>query len=341
MSVWTRPAASHAVAPLAQASRPRLGAGVGGEEGDQAEQVVGGADQALEAGLGDAQLAAHLRGLVARQLRQLRLDPGADRDRRRVRARRRAPRAHPAPRSRPRRRWRRRGRASRSARGGCAPRPGAASGTGDRAHGLVAAQRLDDLPRASRAPRRPPCRPSSPAWRRGRWRATAVSRSAWRSSASTISASRAGSVPPSGCGTPSSPWARTTWQIASVSRIAARKRLPRPSPSDAPRTSPAMSWNSTVSGTAGLAPAASATGSRRSSGTGDHRDVLVHGREGVDRGLGARQRERVEQRRLPGVGKPDDPDLHDSGAVGRSPSSPGSERPIIVPSAAPARTSEG
>ena len=43
--------------------------------------------------------------------------------------------------------------------------------------------------------------------------------------------------------------------------------MPSPSPSDAPRTRPAMSWNSIVSATTELAAAAAATGASRSSGT--------------------------------------------------------------------------
>ena len=41
---------------------------------------------------------------------------------------------------------------------------------------------------------------------------------------------------------------RTTWAIASVSRILAKNLLPRPSPFDAPATSPAISTNSIVVG---------------------------------------------------------------------------------------------
>ena len=77
-----------------------------------------------------------------------------------------------------------------------------------------------------------------------------------------------GSTRPSGCGTPPLEWQRTTWQIASVSRIAARNWLPSPSPSAAPGTSPAMSWNWIVSLTTSLEPTVSATRSSRSSGTG-------------------------------------------------------------------------
>ena len=79
--------------------------------------------------------------------------------------------------------------------------------------------------------------------------------------------SSTGSIRPSGCGTPWPPWARTTWQIASVSRIAPRNLLPRPSPWDAPGTSPAMSWNSIDSWITAEEERVRATASRRSSGT--------------------------------------------------------------------------
>ena len=42
---------------------------------------------------------------------------------------------------------------------------------------------------------------------------------------------------------------RTTWTIASVSRMFARNLFPRPSPSLAPFTSPAISTNSNTAGT--------------------------------------------------------------------------------------------
>ena len=48
--------------------------------------------------------------------------------------------------------------------------------------------------------------------------------------------------------TSSSTKARTTWQIASASRMLARNLLPRPSPSEAPLTMPAMSTKDTVAG---------------------------------------------------------------------------------------------
>ena len=83
-----------------------------------------------------------------------------------------------------------------------------------------------------------------------------------------ISMSAAGETRPSGWMTLSSLWQRTTCSSASVSRMLARNLLPSPSPSCAPLTSPAMSWNSIVSGTMFEAPIVFATASSRSSATG-------------------------------------------------------------------------
>ena len=63
-----------------------------------------------------------------------------------------------------------------------------------------------------------------------------------------VSMSPAGLTLPSTWTTSPSSNARTTWQIASASRMFARNLLPSPSPSDAPRTIPAMSTNETVAG---------------------------------------------------------------------------------------------
>ena len=60
--------------------------------------------------------------------------------------------------------------------------------------------------------------------------------------------SELGETLPSTCTTSPSSKARTTWQMASASRMLARNLLPSPSPSDAPRTMPAMSTKSTVAG---------------------------------------------------------------------------------------------
>ena len=69
------------------------------------------------------------------------------------------------------------------------------------------------------------------------------------SSVATVPMSRSGATSPSTWLTSGSVKTLTTWQIASVSRMWARNWLPRPCPSDAPRTSPAMSTNRTVAGT--------------------------------------------------------------------------------------------
>ena len=60
---------------------------------------------------------------------------------------------------------------------------------------------------------------------------------------------------------------RVTWQIASASRMFARNLLPRPSPSDAPLTMPAMSTNDTVAGRIRWLSKISASLASRSSGS--------------------------------------------------------------------------
>ena len=75
-----------------------------------------------------------------------------------------------------------------------------------------------------------------------------VCRSARISSVWIVSMSELGETLPSTCTTSPSSKARTTWQMASASRMLARNLLPSPSPSDAPRTMPAMSTKSTVAG---------------------------------------------------------------------------------------------
>ena len=64
-----------------------------------------------------------------------------------------------------------------------------------------------------------------------------------------VSMSPSGETLPSTCTTSSSSKTRITWQIASASRMLARNLFPSPSPSEAPRTIPAMSTNDTVAGT--------------------------------------------------------------------------------------------
>ncbi len=60
---------------------------------------------------------------------------------------------------------------------------------------------------------------------------------------------------------------RTTFTIASVSRMCDRNWLPKPSPLDAPATSPAMSTNSTIAGTMRSGFTISASFPRRGSGS--------------------------------------------------------------------------
>ena len=104
--------------------------------------------------------------------------------------------------------------------------------------------------------------------------------------------------------------ARTTWTIASVSRMFARNLLPRPSPLCAPahEAGDVVEVDRVVDDV------------RRADRRGDpveplvaHRhdgDVRLDRRERVVRRLGARPRERVEQRGLARVGHADDADLH-------------------------------
>ena len=82
--------------------------------------------------------------------------------------------------------------------------------------------------------------------------------------------SERGSTLPSTWMTSSSSKHRTTWTMASHSRMLARNLLPRPAPSAAPLTRPAMSTNSTVVGTmlSLEVPDIAASAWRRSSGTG-------------------------------------------------------------------------
>ena len=83
-----------------------------------------------------------------------------------------------------------------------------------------------------------------------------------------VSMSLAGLTLPSTCTTSPSSKARTTWQMASASRMLARNLLPRPSPSLAPRTMPAMSTKLTVAGRIFSEPKMPASTLRRASGSG-------------------------------------------------------------------------
>mmetsp|Transcript_27168 Transcript_27168/g.90917 ORF Transcript_27168/g.90917 Transcript_27168/m.90917 type:complete len:243 (+) Transcript_27168:889-1617(+) len=96
-----------------------------------------------------------------------------------------------------------------------------------------------------------------------------------RSSARMMSRSRMGSHCPSVCVTPVSfsSKTRTMWKIASVARMCERKALPRPSPSCAFFTSPAMSTTVSQAGTLLAGWYFSQSTSKRSSGTRT-RDVV-------------------------------------------------------------------
>ena len=94
-----------------------------------------------------------------------------------------------------------------------------------------------------------------------------VCRSARISSVWIVEMSLAGLTSPSTWVTSSSRKTRVTWQIAADSRMWERNLLPSPSPSEAPRTMPAMSTNSTVAGRSLALPNTSASCGRRSSGT--------------------------------------------------------------------------
>ena len=94
-----------------------------------------------------------------------------------------------------------------------------------------------------------------------------VCRSARISSVWIVEMSLPGLTSPSTWVTSSSRKTRVTWQIADDSRMWERNLLPRPSPSEAPRTMPAMSTNSTVAGRTLALPNTSASFGSRSSGT--------------------------------------------------------------------------
>ena len=83
-----------------------------------------------------------------------------------------------------------------------------------------------------------------------------------------VSTSASGSTRPSTWTTSSSANTRTTWQIASASRMLARNLLPRPAPSLAPLTMPAMSTKDTTAGTVLTEWKTSASWSSRGSGIG-------------------------------------------------------------------------
>ena len=94
-----------------------------------------------------------------------------------------------------------------------------------------------------------------------------VCKSAKINSVLIVSISELGEIFPSTWTTSGSLKARMTWQIASDSRMLARNLLPKPSPSLAPFTIPAMSTNVTVAGRIFSEPKILAKTFSRSSGT--------------------------------------------------------------------------
>ncbi len=98
-------------------------------------------------------------------------------------------------------------------------------------------------------------------------RLVTVSRSFRHSSVVTVAMSPTGSTRFSTWTTFGSSKQRATWTMASTSRIWARNWLPRPSPFEAPRTSPAMSTNWITVGTIFSACTMPSSAASRSSGT--------------------------------------------------------------------------
>ena len=314
---------------VAHVPRLRRLALAGGEERDQVEQAEGAADDAVQAGLTDAELLAHQRRLVVVELAQLRLDARGDRDR---------------------------GGAGGSRVVGDGGRHGVVAlvDVGDEQDGLAGQRRqvahgvrsvLGQRHRCAQggppaAPRRPsaatPLRRSRPDRRsglrgpRGRDGARPTRGRRRASSVSIVSMSAAGSTRPSGWMTFSSWWVRTTCSSASVSRMLARNLLPRPSPllraGDEPGDVVELDRvRDEVRGADDPRHRVEALVVHGHDG-----DVRLDRRERVVRRIRAGLAERVEQRGLACIGHPDDADLHHRPRL-----------PISVPSAAPAATSEG
>ncbi len=100
---------------------------------------------------------------------------------------------------------------------------------------------------------------------------------------------------------------RTTWMMASVSRMFVRNLFPRPSPSEAPLTRPAMSTKVTVAGTSLLLPEISERIWRRGSLDFNNADVGVDGAERVvGNGCCRFPSESVKECRFSDVGESDD-----------------------------------
>ena len=137
---------------------------------------------------------------------------------------------------------------------------------------------------------------------------SSVCRSARASSVWIVEMSLAGFTSPSTWVTSSSRKTRVTWQIAADSRMWDRNLLPSPSPSEAPRTMPAMSTNSTVAGHHPLGAEQLGEARQPLVRYADHADVRLDRGERVVRREHVVLGQCVEERRLPGVGESDDAD---------------------------------
>ena len=248
MSEWISPAACHAVSPRRRCQDCAGLSSSAVKNAIRSSSAKAPVDDAAQAGARDPEVGAHRGRLVVVELGQLGLQAAEIAT---------TPRAAAPPRA-------------RQVAGGTASSPSSTLTT--KSTGLaVSGWRLAQRP-GRVGGRRAPCGPGGrPAARRRASRSQRSSACSARvaaarlrgrrarggarpargrrstSSVSIVSTSRSGSTPPSGWTTLASWCARTTWTIASVSRMLARNWLPRPSPSWAPRTRPAMSWKSIVS----------------------------------------------------------------------------------------------
>ncbi len=158
--------------------------------------------------------------------------------------------------------------------------------------------------------------------------------------------SSAGETLPSTWVTSSSRNTRVTWQIASDSRMWLRNLLPSPSPSDAPRTMPAMSTNWTVAGRTLDRGEDLGELAQPRVRYADHADVRLDRRERVVRREHVVLGQRVEERGLARVGEPDDSDgeCHGRQEYASTPPDPNPQpvrrtaRPYAVPHGLRSRT---
>ena len=167
-----------------------------------------------------------------------------------------------------------------------------------------------------------------------------VCRSARISSVLMVSMSSAGSMRPSTWTTSWSLNARMTWQIASDSRMLARNLLPRPWPSEAPLTMPAMSTKDDGRRQELLRAEDLREHVQPRVGHAHHADVGLDRRERVVRREHVVLGQRVEQGGLADVGQADDPDgeAHGRASLGgshrtplRGPSQPETDRATSKP----------